>query len=123
MFTDNFKDALNHEGVVSIVSWANNDAHVSNTWNSYLVLENDDLIYIPCYGMRKTEDNININNKVKVTLGSKNVQGFMAMGTGFLIEGEATFLTEGQIVDSFKSNYAWCNRVLQVKVTSLKQTV
>lgn len=123
MFSENFIKALEDEGVVSIVTWANNDAHVANTWNSYLITENNDTIYIPVYGMRKTEENININDKVKLTLGSKNVQGYQAMGTGFLIEGIASFINEGESVDLLKSKYVWCRHVLKIKVTSLKQTV
>ena len=35
-FPEKFYDVLNHEGVVSIVSWGENEPHVVNTWNSYL---------------------------------------------------------------------------------------
>ena len=38
MFTEKFLEVLSNEVVVSIVTCANNEAHVSNTWNSYLVI-------------------------------------------------------------------------------------
>ncbi|APF28095.1 tipAS antibiotic-recognition domain protein [Clostridium sporogenes] len=41
MFTEKFLEVLKHEGVVSIVTCANNEAHVVNTWNSYIVIEGD----------------------------------------------------------------------------------
>lgn len=123
MITDKFKDLITHEGVVSIVSWANDDAHVVNTWNSYLYIKDDEKIYIPVAGMVKTEKNVNINNNVKLTLGSKEVMGYRSMGSGYLIEGTAKFFKEGEIFDKMKANFEWANRILEVTVTSLKQTL
>jgi len=93
---EKFYDVLLHEGVVAIVSWADGEPHVVNTWNSYLVVTDDERILIPAYGMRKTEKNVNVNNKVKLTLGSKEVIGFQNyQGTGFIIEGTAAYLESG----------------------------
>ena len=72
--SEKFMEVLQHEGVVSIVSWGV-ETHVANTWNSYLVVTEDERILIPAYGFRKTEVNVNLNNKVKLTLGSKDVPG------------------------------------------------
>ncbi|NYC92468.1 peroxiredoxin [Clostridium acetobutylicum] len=91
MFTEKFFEVLNHEGVVSIVTCSNNEAHVSNTWNSYLVIVEGNKILIPAAAMLKTEDNVNANPKVKLTIGSKEVMGNNYMGTGFLLEGTAKF--------------------------------
>lgn len=122
MFNEKFLEVLKHEGVVSIVTWANNDAHVSNTWNSYLMVE-DDKILIPAAGMIKTEKNININPNIKLTLGSKEVMGYKAMGTGFLIEGTAKFVKSGTDFDKMKAKFPWMSRTLEVTVTLCKQTV
>lgn len=122
MFNEKFLEVLKHEGVVSIVTWANNDAHVSNTWNSYLMVE-DDKILIPAAGMIKTEKNININPNIKLTLGSKEVMGYKAMGTGFLIEGTAKFVKSGTDFDKMKTKFPWMSRTLEVTVTLCKQTV
>jgi len=51
--TDKFHEVLQYEGVVSIVSWGV-ETHVANTWNSYLVVTDDERILIPAYGFRKT---------------------------------------------------------------------
>lgn len=122
MITEKFKDLISHEGVVSIVSCANNDAHVVNTWNSYLIVK-EDKIYIPVYGMVHTQQRTDINNKVKLTFGSKEVMGYQGMGSGYLMEGTAKFLTEGDVVDEMKATYDWAKRVLEVTVTSLIQTL
>lgn len=121
--TNEFKELLTHEGVVSIVSWANSDAHVVNTWNSYLLLEGDNKLYIPVYGMRKTEKNVDINNNVKLTFGSKEVMGYQSMGCGYRMEGTAKFITEGDVVNQMKEKFAWANRVLEVTVVELVQTI
>ena len=40
IFTDTFKEVLKYEGVVSVVTWSDMyDGHVSNTWNSYLEMQ------------------------------------------------------------------------------------
>ena len=117
-------DVLQHEGVVSIVSWGNDEPHVVNTWNTYLVVTDDEHILIPAYGMRKTEKNINVNNRVKLTLGSKDVLGYKDyQGTGFLIEGTAMYIESGDTFDKMKEKFSFLTRVLDITVTGIKQTI
>lgn len=123
MFTEKFFDVLNHEGVVSIVTCANNEAHVVNTWNSYLIIVEENKILIPAAAMIKTEENINANTKVKLTLGSKEVMGYQYMGTGFLIEGTGKFLKDGNNFKMMKEKCPFLTRTLEVTVTSCKQTL
>lgn len=123
-FPEKFYDVLNHEGVVSIVSWVENEPHVVNTWNSYLVVTEDEHILIPAYGMRKTEKNVNVNNRVKLALGSKEVLGYKDyQGTGFVIEGTAGYLESGATYDMMKEKFSFLTRVVEVTVTSIKQTI
>lgn len=123
MFTEKFLKVLNHEGVVSIVTCSNNEAHVSNTWNSYLVIVEDNKILIPAAAMIKTEENINTNHNVKLTLGSKEVMGYNYMGTGFLLEGTARFLKDGDHFKMMREKYSFLTRVLEITVSSCKQTL
>lgn len=123
MFTEKFFEVLNHEGVVSIVTCANNTAHVANTWNSYLIVVEENKILIPAAAMIKTEENINANPKVKLTLGSKEVMGYKYMGTGFLLEGTARFLKDGDNFKMMKEKCPFLTRTLEVTVTSYKQTL
>jgi hypothetical protein len=119
--SEKFFEVIKHEGVVSIVSWGV-EPHVVNTWNSYLVITEDGRILIPAYGMRKTEKNVNVNNKVKVTLGSKEVLGYNDyQGTGFLIEGIAKYIASGAEYDSMKEKFSFLTRVLEITVVSAKQ--
>ncbi|MHB8843649.1 MAG: pyridoxamine 5'-phosphate oxidase family protein [Nitrospirota bacterium] len=123
MFTDKFLEVIGKEGVVSIVSCADNEAHVVNTWNSYLVSPTDGKLLIPAYAMRKTEKIVLQNNKVLLTVGSKEVAGRMGQGCGFLIEGTAKFIPSGAEFDMMKAKFSFLTRVLEVTVTSIKQTI
>jgi len=119
-----FYDVLNHEGVVAIVSWGEGEPHVVNTWNSFLVITEDERILIPAYGMRKTENNITVNNRVKLTVGSKEVVGYKDyQGTGFLIDGTASYLESGSTYDMMKEKFSFLTRVIEITVTAIKQTI
>lgn len=122
MLTEKFYEVLKNEGVVSIISWGEAEPHVVNTWNSYLNVTSDERILIPAAGMRKTEKNANYNNKIKMTLGSKEVIGYNDyQGTGFVIEGTAQFLDSGSDFDQMKEKFGFLTRVLEITVTSAKQ--
>jgi len=123
MFTDKFYEVISKEGVVSIVSCSDGEAHVVNTWNSYLVVPEDGKLLIPAWKMRETEKKTLVNNKVLLTLGSKEVEGRMGLGTGYLLEGTAKFKNSGPEFDRMKEKYSFMTRVLEVTVTSLKQTI
>jgi hypothetical protein len=122
--TEQFLELIKHEGVVSIVSWGADEPHIVNTWNSYLVITEDERILLPAAGMRKTQKNIEINPKVKLTFGSKEVLGLRdTPGRGFLIEGTANFLKSGTEFDSMFKKFPFLSRVLEITVTSVKQTL
>ena len=123
MFDERFMLVVGKEGVVSIVSCSNDEAHVVNTWNSYLTFPDENRILIPAYGMRKTQQKVEDNNTVLLTLGTKEVEGKMGPGTGYLIKGTAKFMKVGQEFDMVKQRFSWANRVLEITVSSVKQTI
>ena len=123
MFTEKFQEVIAKEGVVSIVTCADGEAHVVNTWNSYLVTPDAATLLIPAWKMRKTEEKVLKNNKVLITLGSKEIEGRMGLGTGFLLEGTARFIKQGTEYDMMKSKFSFLSRVLEITVTSIKQTI
>ena len=119
--SEKFLNVLQHEGVVSIVSWGV-ETHVANTWNSYLAVTEDERILIPAYGFRKTEKNVDVNSHVKLTLGSKDVLGYKDYpGTGFLINGTAKYITSGDEFDFMKQKFSFLTRVLEITVETAKQ--
>ncbi|WP_454052359.1 pyridoxamine 5'-phosphate oxidase family protein [Clostridium sp. Marseille-Q7071] len=123
MLNEKLLEVISHEGVVAIVSWSNNEAHVVNTWNSYINVTEDGRLLIPAAGMRKTQKNVELNNKVKVTIGSEKVMGYKRLGTGFLIEGTAKFLESGLDFDMMKEKFPFLSRVLEITVSSTQQTL
>ncbi|CUN70485.1 MAG: pyridoxamine 5'-phosphate oxidase family protein [Sarcina ventriculi] len=123
MLTEKFFEVISHEGVVSIISWGKGEPHVANTWNSYLTITKDNKILIPAAGMVKTEANIKENNKVKMTLGSKEVQGHFTQGAGFRLEGTAKFISSGEEYDMMKEKFPFLTRVLEITLTEVKQTL
>lgn len=121
MLSEKFFEVLKYEGVVSIVSWGNGDANITNTWNSYLVVK-DNRILLPAAGMNSTEKDVSVNNRVKVTLGAREVEGYNNyQGTGFLIEGTAKFIESGDEFDMMKEKFPFLRKVLEITVASSKQ--
>jgi len=119
--SDKFHEVLKHEGVVSIVSWGV-EPHVVNTWNSYLVVTDDERILIPAYGFRKTEKNVEVNNQVKIALGAKDVLGYKDYpGTGFVVDGTARYIASGEEYDFMKAKFSFLTRVLEITVDQAKQ--
>lgn len=118
-----FFDILAHEGSVSIVTWANGDAHIVNTWNNYLHITEDQRILIPAFGFRKTEANINENPNVKLVVVSKQVQGAMGMGTGQYLEGTGKFVTSGTEFDMMKEKFNWMTRLFIVTPSHCHRTI
>lgn len=121
MLSEKFFEVLKYEGVVSITTWSDNEAHVTNTWNSYLKVKENTLL-IPAAGMTSTEADIEKNNRVIVTLGAREVEGFNGyQGTGFRLEGTADFIVNGPIYDEMYAEFPFLKRVLAIKVESAKQ--
>lgn len=119
--SEKFYEVLKHEGVVSIMSWGV-EPHLVNTWNSFLVVTDDERILIPAYGFRKTQKNVEVNNKVKITLGSKDVIGNNNyQGTGFLIDGTAKYIESGEEYDMMKTKFSFLTRVLEITVDKSTQ--
>ncbi len=111
------------DGEVAIVTQGKDGPHVANTWNSYVMVTDDGCLLMPAGRMNKTEENIGGDNRVKLTAGSREVQGLNYKGAGFLITGTASFRKEGDSFDRMKARFPWARAVLEVKVDTVKQTL
>ena len=123
MFDEKFLEVISHEGVVAIVSGNGSDPHVVNTWNTYLTVTDDDKLLIPAAGMKSIQQDVELNNRIQITLGSKEVQGLRFMGAGFYISGTASFLDAGSEYEMMKQKFPFLSRVLKISVSSIKQTI
>ena len=118
---EKFFDVLKHEGVVTVMSWGV-EPHIVNTWNSYIVVTDDGRLLIPAYGFRKTEKNVNVNNKIKLALGSREVLGYKDyQGTGFIVTGTARYISSGDEYEYMKKNFPFLSRVFEVTVDKATQ--
>lgn len=122
MLSEKFMDVLKYEGAVSITSWGKEEPHVTCTWNSYLVIKGNDTILIPAAGMHSTQEDVSVNENIILTLAAREVEGFNGyQGTGFRVNGTATFLEQGAYFDEMKKKYPFIRSVLQVTVKDAKQ--
>ncbi|MDY0242646.1 MAG: pyridoxamine 5'-phosphate oxidase family protein [Rhodospirillaceae bacterium] len=123
MFTAEFLATLEKEGVAPIVTWNEKEPNLAATWNSYIHRTGDNKLLIPVQGMLTVQDNVARNNKVKMVIGSKEVQGKFGPGAGFLLEGTAAFIREGKQLAMMQERFPWANCVLEVSVSRITQTV
>ena len=118
---EKFFDVLEHEGVVTVMSWGV-EPHIVNTWNSYIVVTDDGRLLIPAYGFRKTGKNVNVNNKIKLALGSREVLGYKDyQGTGFIVTGTARYISSGDEYEYMKKKFPFLTRVFEVTVDKATQ--
>ena len=118
---EKFFDVLKHEGVVTVMSWGV-EPHIVNTWNSYIVVTDDGRLLIPAYGFRKTEKNVNVNNKIKLALGSREVLGYKDyQGTGFIVTGTARYISSVDEYEYMKKKFPFLTRVFEVTVDKATQ--
>ena len=119
--SEKFHEVLKHEGVVSIMSWGL-EPHIVNTWNSFMVITDDERILIPAYGFRKTAKNVAVNNQIKLSIGSKDVLGYKDYpGTGFIVSGTANYIESGAEYDMMKEKFSFLTRVFEITVDKAKQ--
>ena len=116
-------EVLKNEGVVAIVTQGDTEPHVANTWNSYIQITTGGNLLIPVGYMKVTESNIAKNDKVQITFGSRDVEGFRSMGTGFHIMATAKFMFEGTEFERVKEKYPWCRAVLMIAPVTITQTL
>lgn len=123
MFNEKFREVLTKEGVVAIVTSAGHTAHVNNTWNSYLRITADNTLLIPVAGMTHTRADLQVNDTIQLTLGSKEVQGTIGPGAGFRIAGHGRILTDGEHVTMMQATFPFAKAVLEVVPTEVVQTI
>src|SRR5450759_2373681 len=110
-------------GEVAIVTQGIDGPHIVNTWNSYVSITPDGRMLIPAGRMNKTEINIENNHLIKLTIGSREVQGLSNRGTGFLITGTAKFLKDGPGFNMIKEKFSWARAALEITIVTAVKTL
>ncbi|GAB6099645.1 pyridoxamine 5'-phosphate oxidase family protein [Halanaerocella petrolearia] len=123
MLPETLLEVFNYEGVVAIATQGTEESHLVNTWNSYIHITDDERLLFPAGGMNKTESNINENDRVLITVGSQEVEGLKGQGTGFLIEGRASFIETGKEFNTIEERFPWARAAVEITVDSITQTL
>jgi hypothetical protein len=115
-------EILKQDGIVAIATLGEEGPHLVNTWNSYIRVSAEGRVLIPAGYMQRTEANVAHNPEVLITLGSSKVQGLHGPGAGFLIKGQAAFVSSGPDYDLLKSKFDWLRATLAITPDSVTQT-
>jgi hypothetical protein len=73
--------------------------------------------------MRKTQKKVEKNPNVLLTLGTKEVEGKMGPGTGYLIKGTGKFMKSGREFDTMKKKFSWANLLLEFTFSTVTQMI
>ena len=122
MIPEKLMEILKQDGIVAIATLGQDGPHLVNTWNSYIRISPEGRLLIPAGYMQRTEANVAHNPEVLITLGSSKVQGLHGPGAGFLIKGQAAFVTSGPDYDALKGKFDWLRATLSVTPDSVTQT-
>jgi len=110
------------DAAATLVTTSNGEAHIANTWNSYIVMKDEKTLLVPVGGMTITEKNLESNTMMKLSVSSRSVQGFHYPGTGLVIEAHAKVIKEGVDVEEMKTVHPWIRGILQIEMYDIQQT-
>ncbi len=121
---EKLKEILKHEGAVAIATQGKDGPHLVNTWHSYVQFDDNENLLIPVGRMKQTEANLQHDNRILVTLGSREVTGLQGRpGAGFLIRGTARIVTSGPKYALVLKKFSWARAALEVTVQSAEETL
>ncbi|MGB8931858.1 MAG: pyridoxamine 5'-phosphate oxidase family protein [Anaeromyxobacteraceae bacterium] len=123
MIPEVLRQVLKHDGVVAIATVGKDGPHMVNTWNSYVIVTDDERLLIPAGYMNRTEANVAFDDRLLLTAGSVKVRGLQGAGTGFLVKGRGSFVSSGPDFEVVKARFAWARATLAVTVESATQTI
>lgn len=123
MIPEVLRQVLKYDGVVAIATVGQDGPHMVNTWNSYVIVTEDERLLLPAGYMNRTEANVAFDDRVLLTAGSVKVKGLQGAGTGFLVKGRASFVSSGPDFEVVKARFSWARATLAVRVESATQTI
>lgn len=113
-----------------IVSWSNNEAHLTNTWISYCRLKEDKFILLPAAGMSHLEKDLTVNKELILSFTNREILGNLddgnggkLPGTGVVCRGTGELLCKGEDFDYMKTQFPWMRACLKVCLSEAKQTL
>ena len=122
-FDDKVKEVFEKTEVVCIATCGKKGPHLVATWGDYvrnIGIKDSGEMVIPAGGYRKTEENLNRNDKVEVLIASKDVEGTRGPGKGFLLLGRGEIQTSGELAELAKSKYPWARGAFVIYVEEIE---
>ncbi len=110
------------DGALTIATNAPGGAHLVNSWNSYVIIDGDDLL-IPVGGMVHTEENLKRDNRVTLSVSNRDVMGMRYKGAGMNLWGTARIENEGPAFDKIHARFGWARAALVITVERSVQTL
>lgn len=111
------------DAALTIVTNGKSGAHAVNSWNSYVIIASEDTLLIPAGRMHQTEENLKHDDRALLTICNREVAGFSYKGTGFLLQGTADMVYDGELFEKIKTKFPWARAALAFTISSLEQTL
>jgi len=112
------KEVIDKSEWVAIATNGKEGPHLVGTWGDYVraLGVTDETILVPVGGMRRTEENINADNRIELLFASRQVQGSRSPGRGCCVSGTAEFQYAGAAMEKVKSLFSWARAALVITV-------
>ena len=106
---------------VAIVTSGESGPHLVGTWGEYIrrLSPTAKTIVVPVGGYRQTEKNLAKDNRIKLLIASRQVQGSSGPGQACEIAGTAELVTVGPIVEEVRNNFPWARGALVVTIKEI----
>lgn len=115
------RELLEATEFVAIVTNGEDGPHVVGNWGEYIRKLNadDKTITLPAGGYHQTEKNLARDNRIKLMIASRQVQGSRGPGQGCEISGTAELVSDGSIFDEVKGHFPWARGALIVTIEEI----
>lgn len=112
---------LNTTEFIAIVTNGEDEPHVVGTWGEYARRLNSSAttIVVPAGGYHQTEKNLAKDDRIKLLIASREVQGSSGPGQACEIVGTAELLTEGSTAEAAKRCFPWARGALVISVEGI----
>jgi len=112
------REVLDKTEWIAIATTGADGPHLAGTWGEYvkaLGMINDDTLLVPIGGYRKTEDNLEMNSRIELLCGTRQVQGTHGPGKGCRIRGTGQIQKNGENFEAAKKLFPWVRGVLVIR--------
>ena len=116
------REVLNATEFVAIVTNGEDGPHVVGNWGDYIrkIGVDGDTIVMPAGRYKRTEANLERDDRVKLLIASHGVMGTRSLGQGCEISGRGEIVTSGAVVDEVKAKFPWARGAFVVRVEDWK---